>query len=162
MVYFRISPTLATQSQYQSGFTPGVRIQDALMVVEWVISCSLEFKVPVWLMSFDLHRALDRVDHRALFDELSKYDLPHCFIALIEGLYALQYGSANGSAKFPIDRGNKQGNVFSLLFFNCFLSIMPWINGESVFPIVVYCCSINQSDSRICVMLVALWYTRSH
>ena len=60
MVYHRISPTLlAHQSQDQFGFTPGVRIEDALMVAECVIAHSIEFQVPVWLVSLDLRKVFD-------------------------------------------------------------------------------------------------------
>ena len=129
MVYHRISPTLlAHQSQDQFGFTPGVRIEDALMVAECVIAHSIEFQVLVWLVSLDLRKAFDRVEHRALFEALNRCDLPDCYIALIEQLYSHQRGSANGSDSFQINRGVKQGDVLSSILFNCVLdhAIAKW------------------------------------
>ena len=129
MVYHRISPTrLAHQSHDQFRFTPGIRIEDALMVAECVIAHSVEFQVPVWLVSLDLRKAFDRVEHRALFEALNRCDLPDCYIALIEQLYSHQRGSANGIDAFQINRGVKQGDVLSSILFNCVLdhAIAKW------------------------------------
>ena len=122
MVYHRISPTLLSkQSRDQFGFTPGVRIDDALMIAECVSSYHIEFNIPVWFVSLDLRKAFDRVDYAALFQALRHCELPDGYIALLQQLYSTQYGSANGSDRFKIERGVKQGHVLTALFIKCIL-----------------------------------------
>ena len=98
---------MAKQSRNQFGFTPGVRIEDALMIAESVAAYHLEFNIPVWFVSLDLRKAFDRVDHSALFEGLRHCGLPDGYIALIQQLYADQHGSANRSDAFQIKRSVK-------------------------------------------------------
>ena len=122
MVYHRISPILLScQSRDQFGFTPGVRIEEALLAAEQIVSHNLEFNIPVWLISMDLRKAFDRIEHRALFDALQHCGLDDGYVALLQQLYSSQLGSANDSEDFPITRGVKQGDVLSSLLFNCVL-----------------------------------------
>ena len=122
MVYHRISPILLScQSRDQFGFTPGVRIEEALLVADQIVSHSIEFNIPVWLISMDLRKAFDRIEHRALFDALQHCGLDDGYVALLQQLYSSQLGSANDSEDFPITRGVKQGDVLSSLLFNCVL-----------------------------------------
>ena len=57
----------AKQSRTQSGFTPGVRIENMLMIAELVAAYHLEFNILVWFVSLDLRKAFNSVDHGALF-----------------------------------------------------------------------------------------------
>ena len=101
MVCLRILPIcLAKRPRNQFGFTPGVRIEDALMIAESVAAYHLEFNIPVWFVSLDMRKAFDRVDHSALFEALRHCGLQDGYIALLQQLYADQHGSANRSDAF--------------------------------------------------------------
>ena len=124
LIYNRIAPCLhAHQSTDQHAFTPGVRIEDALLTAEVVIEYASEFHVPVWLLSMDLRKAFDTVDHSALFDAMTLHGVPACYVELIRILYCGQTGSVHGSGAFPIERGVRQGDVLSSVLFNCVLDI---------------------------------------
>ena len=123
--YSRLSLQLfRTQSRDQHAFTPGVRIEDALFCAEVSIEYALEFQTPLWVLSMDLRKAFDTIDHRALFDSLHLHGVGDGYITLLKLLYTNQHGSVNGSSSFPILRGVKQGDVLSAILFNCVLDIV--------------------------------------
>ena len=64
MIYARIVRTLdSEQSAVQHAFRGGVRIEDALVIVEMVVSRSLEFNTPLYIASLDVRKAFDRLQH---------------------------------------------------------------------------------------------------
>ena len=85
-----------------------------------MIANSLEFQFPLWLVSIDLKKAFDRVDHIALFIALENQGLDSQYINLLRSLYLKQEGSVNG-IRFKIKRGVRQGDVLSPLLFNAVL-----------------------------------------
>ena len=119
MLYGRLRPLLdAHQSEEQTGFRAGIRIEDALMILETLSSRCSEFQTPLWIASLDLKKAFDRVEHFALFEALRDQGLPEAELAVLLDLYWDQTGSANGSRRFSILRGVKQGDTLSSLLFN--------------------------------------------
>ena len=127
MLYGRIRPLLdAQQSEEQTGFRAGIRIEDALMIFETMASRCAEFQLPLWMASLDLKKAFDRVEHFALFEALRDQGLPEAELAILLDLYWDQTGSANGSRRFSILRGIKQGERFSSLFFNVVIENVFW------------------------------------
>ena len=124
LVYDRISPILfATQSCEQHAFTPGIRIEDALLSAEVAIEYALEFDTPLWLMSMDMRKIFDTIEFRALFQALRNHGLDESYLQLLKVLYSKPTGTANGSDEFPILRGVKQGDVLSAILFNCALDM---------------------------------------
>ena len=120
----RLSPRLlAQQSSNQHGFTLGIRVEDALMTAEVVIEHSIEFHTSVWLLSMDLRKAFDTVDHDALLRALHDRGVDEGYLALLDLLYGDQVGSVHDSRKFPIERGVKQGDILSPILFNYVLAI---------------------------------------
>ena len=112
------------QCSDQTGFRPGVRIEDALVVIESLASRAAEFHLPLWIASLDLRKAFDRIEYEVLFQALRDQGLEAPMIALILDLYSPQRGSANGSRFFDITRGVKQGDVISSLLFNAALEFV--------------------------------------
>ena len=112
---------LTKPSRDQFGFTPGVRIEAALMIAESLPACHLDFNIIIWFVSLDLRKAFDRVDHNALFKTLRHCGLLDGYIAFIQQLYADQHGSANRSDAFDIKRRVNQGDMWRSLIFNCIL-----------------------------------------
>ena len=70
------------------------------------------------MLSLDLKKAFDKIEHAQLFDALRSQGVTEPYLALLHDLYADQMGTANGSRGFKIMRGAKQGDVLSSLLFN--------------------------------------------
>ena len=68
MIYSRICGILIFhQSDEQVGFRNGFRIEDAFLVFESLVGMSLEYNVDLWIISIDLRKAFDQIEHTALF-----------------------------------------------------------------------------------------------
>ena len=119
-MYHRIRHQLDShQSEDQFGFRRGRSTTHALLVLESMLSKCTEFNIPVWVVSIDLKKAFDRVDHTALFLALRSQMDPE-YVNLLERLYKNQHGNVGGH-RFPITRGVRQGDVLSPLLFNVVL-----------------------------------------
>ena len=106
MIYNRISETLLSyQSWDQYAFTPDMRIEDALLCAEVIIGNALEFNIPVWLLSMDLRKAFDTINHDQLFRALGYHGLHPPYIELLKCLYSNQIGSVGDNRNFSILRG---------------------------------------------------------
>ena len=124
LIYNCISSYLFSQQSFdQHGFTPGIRIEDALLCAEVVIEHHLEFNLELWLLSMDMRKAFDTIDHHALMQSLRSKGLPDAYISLLSVMYTNQKASANGSSTFPIQRDIKQRDTLSAILFNCILDI---------------------------------------
>ena len=91
---------------------------DALIIVESIISKSIEVNAPLWFASLDLRKAFDRIEWPQLFQVLSEQKLPIEYQCLLSCLYENQVGVLAGGDQFPIRRGVRQGDVLSPLLFN--------------------------------------------
>ena len=91
-----------------------------------MLSKGVEYNVPVWVLTIDLKKAFDRVDHTALFYVL-RHQMDPEYVCLLEKLYETQYGNV-GSFRFRIGRGVRQGDVLSSILFNAVLehAIRKW------------------------------------
>ena len=108
LVYNRISYHLfQRQSVDQYGFAPDIRIEDALLCTEVTIEHRQEFNLQLWMLSMDMRKAFDIIDHPALVQVLRSRGLPESYVSLLFLLYANQMASVNGSSKFLIQRGLK-------------------------------------------------------
>ena len=128
MVYHRIRKNLDLyQSDDQYGFRHRRSTNHALMVLECMISKSIEFNVPAWFVSIDLKKAFDKVEHGALFTALRAANIDSEYISLLQLLYKEQHGNVGGN-RFRISRGVRQGDVLSALLFNTALesAIREW------------------------------------
>ena len=125
MVYNRILPILdAQQSHDQYGFRPGIRLDDALAVVETLISKCNEFNLPIWLASLDLKKAFDKITHKVIFEALRNQGIEEAMVALIIDLYSNQTGCVDSNSEFLISRGVRQGDVLSSIIFNAALELI--------------------------------------
>ena len=125
MFYHRLEVILEKcQCTDQAGFRCGIRLEDALVVVETLASRTSEWNLPLWIASLDLRKAFDRIDHTAMVQALREQGVEDPEVALLLDLYAHQVGSANGSRVFDIQRGVKQGDVISSLLFNAALEFV--------------------------------------
>ena len=104
-------------------FTPDKRIEDALLCGEVAIEHHQEFNLELWMISMDMRKAFDTIDHKALLRALRSRGLPEEYISLISILYGNQRASMNHSSEFPVQRGVKQGDTLSAILFNCVLDI---------------------------------------
>ena len=119
MLYNRLLPVLEKHQSFdQFGFRPQIRLEDALLVVETVISKCNEFQIPLYLASLDLKKAFDRIEFSVLFDALRSQEVRRPELALLLNLYSKQVGHVKGNKSFQFLRGVKQGDVLSSLLFN--------------------------------------------
>ena len=84
-----------------------------------MLSKGIEYNVLLWVVTIDLKKAFDRVDHTAMFKALRK-QMDGEYVNLLEQLYKNQYGNV-GTHRFPITRGVRQGDILSPLLFNAVL-----------------------------------------
>ena len=71
LLYHRIRDQFNSfQSENQFGFKFGRCTTQALLILEFMLSKGIKFNVPVWVLTIDLKKASDRVDHTALFRAL--------------------------------------------------------------------------------------------
>ena len=119
MLYGRLMPLLDShQCHDQFGFRPGVRLDDALVVLETMISKTREWNMPLWVASLDLKKAFDKITFSSIFAALRAQSISEYMIALLLDLYANQHGCISGTKLFAIHRGVKQGDVISSIIFN--------------------------------------------
>ena len=77
LVYNRIRGQLENcQSEDQFGFRPSRSTAHALLVMESLISKGMEWQTPVWIVSIDVKKAFDRIEHTSLFRALAEQGLP--------------------------------------------------------------------------------------
>ena len=119
MIYNRLLPILDShQSHDQFGFRPGIRLEDALVVLETLISKTREWNIPLWIASLDLKKAFDKMSFPSIFSALRDQGISDEMVSLLLDLYAHQHGRVSGSKLFAIHRGVKQGDVISSIIFN--------------------------------------------
>ena len=122
ILYDRIQSQLdAQQAHEQCGFRPGIRIEDAIITTENLISATSEFNIPLWMASLDLKKAFDRIQHSYLIEALREQGLSDAEVALILDIYSEQTGTIDGNHIFEIHRGVKQGDTLSSILFNAAL-----------------------------------------
>lgn len=68
IVYNRLRLFLDPQiSDEQMGFMPNRGTDDALLTLESVTQNSIDYQIPLWFASLDLHKAFDRIEWMQLF-----------------------------------------------------------------------------------------------
>ena len=118
MLYYRLAPILEKhQADDQFGFRRDKRIDDVFIILENLMGETDEWNLPLWMISLDLRKAFDRVKFGPLFVALRDQEVPEAYIQLLSALYEKQQGCVDGSRKFPIERGVKQGDVLSSMLF---------------------------------------------
>ena len=80
------------QSEDQYGFRKHRSCMQALLAFELVLSKGIEYNIPIWIVSIDLKKAFDRIEHAALFHALSEQHCDPELIALLQMLYKHQKG----------------------------------------------------------------------
>ena len=83
-----------------------------------MIGKTIDWHLPLWMISLDLRKAFDRIQFGPLFEALRDQGVPDAYVQLLGLLYKDQKGTVNGSAFFDIQRGVKQGDVISSMLFN--------------------------------------------
>ena len=109
------------QSEGQFGFRSSHSTNNALTIAESLISTSIEFNVDLWVLSVDLRKAFDRVEHGPLSYALRAQGLDSGYCASPERLYDKQNCILGDERRFSISSGVRQGDVRSPLLFNSVL-----------------------------------------
>ena len=72
------------QSSDQYGFTLGKRIEDGLLCAEVAIEHHQEFNLELWMISMDMRKAFDTIDHKAMLRALRSRGLPEEYIYIVD------------------------------------------------------------------------------
>jgi endonuclease/exonuclease/phosphatase family metal-dependent hydrolase len=108
----------------QCGFRVLRSTIDVMFVSRLISSLAVERGVPLFKCFVDLKKAYDKVDRDVLWRVLERRGFPPRFLRLIQGLLIGSTAKVriNGklSEEFKLERGLKQGSVFSPLLFNLF------------------------------------------
>ena len=125
MVYSRIWPTLlSTQSLEQCAFTPRVRLEDALCTVEIAIRYCSELNKSLWMMSMDMYKAFNSIEHEAALHALIQQDVDPAYVALIATLYKPRIASVDESQELSVGRDVRQEDVSSSILCNCVIDVV--------------------------------------
>ena len=93
------------QADEQFGFRPLRSVDHALLILECVVGKSLEWNIPIYVISVDLRNAFYRVEHVALFEALAGMGMCSEYINLLQLLYKDMSGVVGSQHYFPIRRG---------------------------------------------------------
>ena len=96
--YNRLLPILDSHQSYdQFGFRPDIRLEDALVVLETLISKTRELNIPLWIASLDLKKAFDNIPLPFIFSALRAQCISDELVLLLLDLYAHQHRRVSGS-----------------------------------------------------------------
>ena len=129
LLHSRIKDTLnSRQSDEQFGFRADRSTNDGLIIAESVVGKCLEYNIDLWVVSVDLRKAFDRIEHKALFSSLRNHGLGEDYCGLLKEIYNGQIGVLSDEISFKINRGVRQGDILSPILFNCALdnAICEW------------------------------------
>jgi hypothetical protein len=108
----------------QCGFRKNRSTVDVMFCSKMLSSFAKEKQVPIYKCFVDLTKAYDKVDRSILWKVLERRGIPTCMIELIrntlDGSEAKVRINGKLSDSFKLERGLKQGSVFSPLLFNLF------------------------------------------
>ena len=82
----------------------------------------VEWNSDIWFANLDLTNAFDRVEHTQLFPALREQHVPQPHIALLRAIDSSQSGAVHGGRPCDIQRGVKQNDILSPMFFNAALA----------------------------------------
>ena len=71
----------------QFGFRTKRSCTHALLAFELILSKGIEYEIPLWIVSIDLKKAFDRVEHNMLFHSLAEQNCDPDLILLLQMLY---------------------------------------------------------------------------
>ena len=110
------------------GSRPKTGVDHAFVVLETVVSKTLEWQWGIWFASLDLRKVFDKVEHGALFAVFTAQGIEDRYLDLLMEMYQDQSGAVPGSEKFSIQRGARKGGVLSPLLFNAVLehAVRKW------------------------------------
>ena len=80
----------------------------------------------------DLTKAFDLVEHDQCYQALREHHVPQRYIALLRATYSSQSGAVHEGRHCDIQRGVKQGDILTRMFFNAALECPSGNRGENV------------------------------
>ena len=88
LIHTRIAPLLdANQCYDQVGFRRNLGVDHAFATLDSIVGKCLECNEPLWMVSSDLRKALDRIEFDSLFATLCHQEVPSPYIHLLSVLF---------------------------------------------------------------------------
>ena len=117
----------AHQPEEQHGFRKHRRMDEHLLTATLFLDKAWDKGIPVWIVSLNLSKALDRANENALWLALRDHGVSDHLIWILQWIYSNQLGEVQGehsnSNPFPIHAGVRQGCV---LRPGLFCSVLQW------------------------------------
>ena len=108
MLFARLHPRLDRQQhECQVGFRPNRSVDDTFVVFEEICTKTWEYGKSLWVVSLDLTKSFDRIEHPMLFAALRVQGVPHEYLRLLADVYVSQTGQVQDSDFFDITCGVK-------------------------------------------------------
>ena len=109
------------QPREQARFRKGYSTTDYLQALNQTIEKSNEYNLPLCIGFIDYEKALDTVEHFAIFGALRKTNINETYISILQNIYcqatARIHLDKSVSDEFPIHRGVRQGEPLSPKLF---------------------------------------------
>ncbi len=112
------------QPPEQAGFRGKFSTIDHILTIKQLLEKADEYKIEVHLLFIDFKKAFDSLNHNFLWESLAKQGIQKRIINILQENYqnSEAYVKLNKiGPKFKINRGVKQGDPLSPIFFNCTL-----------------------------------------
>ena len=101
-----------------------MHLEDAILYAEIAMTCHEKFNMPLRIITMDIRKAFNTVDHVALIQALRSRELPQEHASLLSISYTNQEVSINRSSEFKIQRHVKQDDTLSVILCNCVLDVI--------------------------------------
>ena len=93
----RLAPVLDKElTREQAGFRKDFSTTDHLHTLTQIMEKALEWQIPLWTCFIDYEKAVDSIEHDAIWAALAKQGVPNGYMELLRRLYADQTGQFMG------------------------------------------------------------------
>ena len=120
----KLKPFLSTHDN-QFGYKKGLGTDHCIYALKEVIEFYRSMNGNVHVCFLDASKGFDRINHRLLFDKLTRRGVPECLVRILSFWYSSQrmcvrWGSTYSTC-FGVSNGVRQGGILSPYLFNVYM-----------------------------------------